>query len=176
MIRKAVKEDIPKVAAIYDEILSQEEAGACTIGWQRGVYPTRQTAQDALEKGTLFVCEAEGEVVAAAKIDQQQVDVYAQCPWKYEAPEHQVMVLHTLVVSPQKGGQGYGKEFVAFYEAYAQEMGCTTLRMDTNEKNTAARAMYQKLGYREAAILPCRFNGIAGVNLVCLEKKLPCEK
>ena len=28
------------------------------------------------------------------------------------------------------------------------------------------------LGYTEAGIVPCEFNGIAGVNLVCLEKKL----
>ena len=32
--------------------------------------------------------------------------------------------------------------------------------------------MYKRLGYREADIAPCVFNGIDGVNLVLLEKKL----
>lgn len=32
--------------------------------------------------------------------------------------------------------------------------------------------LYARLGYREAGIVPCVFNGIKGVGLVCLEKKL----
>ena len=44
--------------------------------------------------------------------------------------------------------------------------------MDTNEKNTNARKLYKKLGYKEPGIVPCVFNGIDGVQLVCLEKTL----
>lgn len=44
--------------------------------------------------------------------------------------------------------------------------------MDTNAKNLRARAMYAALGYREAGIVPCVFNGIPDVMLVHLEKKL----
>ena len=36
----------------------------------------------------------------------------------------------------------------------------------------AARRLYHNLGYQEVSILPCEFNGIPGVNLVCLEKLL----
>jgi len=32
--------------------------------------------------------------------------------------------------------------------------------------------LYKRLGYREAGIVPCVFNGIPDVMLVCLEKKL----
>ena len=81
-VRKAVLEDIPQVAAIYDHILSQEERGEAAVGWIRGVYPTRQTALDALEAGTLFVLEREGSVAAAAKIDQNQVPEYANADRK----------------------------------------------------------------------------------------------
>lgn len=44
--------------------------------------------------------------------------------------------------------------------------------MDTNAKNATARRMYQKLGYKETDIVPCVFNGIPDVMLVCLEKHL----
>jgi len=81
-------------------------------------------------------------------------------------------VLHTLVVSPSASGQGIGSRFVAYYEELARERGCTVLRMDTNERNVIARRMYKKLGYREAGVASCVFNGIPGVGLVCLEKKL----
>ena len=49
------------------------------------------------------------------------------------------------------------------------------LRIDTNAKNAAARRLYARLGFREAAIVPCTFNGLSGVALVCLEKRLDAE-
>lgn len=113
-----------------------------------------------------------GQVVAAAIINRIQVPVYAEVGWLYPAEPDEVMVLHTLVVDPLCSGRGYGTAFVAFYEGYARQSGCPVLRMDTNEKNAAARRLYARLGYREAGIVPCVFNGIKGVGLVCLEKKL----
>ena len=171
-IRKATRADIPAIAAIYDEIHTAEEAGLATIGWARGVYPTEETARAALARGDLFVAEANGRIVGAAIINQIQVDAYAGAAWQHDAPDDEVMVLHTLVISPQEAGKGYGKAFVAFYEEYALSHGCPYLRMDTNEKNTRARAMYKGLGYAEIGIAPCVFNGIDGVQLVLLEKRL----
>lgn len=175
MIRKATREDIPGVVRIYDAILEQEAAGACTTGWIAGVYPTEQTALDALAQEELFVLDAGGAIVAAAKINQEQVPEYANAGWEFPAPEHEVLVLHTLVVAPDAAGKGCGTQFVRFYEALAAQRGCPYLRMDTNARNTAARALYRKLGYKEVGIVPCTFNGIPGVQLVCLEKKLQSE-
>ena len=110
---------------------------------------------------------------AAAKINQIQVPEYANAQWRYpDAPEGEIMVLHTLVVEPAQAGRGYGSAFVQFYEDYAREYGCSYLRMDTNAKNQAARKLYAHLGYWESGIVDCNFNGIPGVALVCLEKKL----
>lgn len=175
MIRKGRGTDIPRVAAIYDRILTEEEAGRASIGWVRGVYPTEETAREALDRGELFVLEEDGRILAAAKINQEQApkDAYAHAPWRYaEVPEEEVMVLHTLVVDPAQAGKGAGSAFVAFYEDYAREHGCAYLRMDTNAKNRVARRLYAHLGYWEAGVMPCSFNGIEGVELVCLEKKL----
>lgn len=117
--------------------------------------------------------DEEGEVVAAARINQVQVPEYADADWRYkDILDKQVMVLHTLVVDPDTSGKGYGTVFVDYYEKYALEHNCPYLRMDTNERNTAARKLYKKLGYWEADIVSCVFNGIEGVQLVCLEKKL----
>lgn len=171
-IRKATKEDIAAVSAIYEAIHTVEENREKTIGWIRDVYPTEKTAQDAYEKGELYVMERDGRVVAAAKINQEQGEEYLLCPWQYEAAPEEVLVLHTLVVDPAVKGQGCGTDFVAFYEDLAREMGCPYLRMDTNALNKPARRLYAHLGYSEPGIVPCVFNGIPNVNLVCLEKKL----
>ena len=157
MFRQATLSDLEQIAAIYDHIHTEEEAGRATVGWVRGVYPTRQTALDAIQAGDMFVAEENGRLVATAKINQEQVPEYAEAAWTQDAPPEQVMVLHTLVVDPQAKGRGYGSRY---------------LRMDTNERNASARALYRNLGYREVSIVPCAFNGIPGVQLVCLEKTL----
>jgi len=100
------------------------------------------------------------------------VDVYEGAPWEHPAKDEEVMVLHTLSVSPEHGRRGIGSAFVKFYEDYAKENGSPYLRMDTNARNLTARRLYQKLGYKEIGVVPCNFNGIPGVQLVCLEKKL----
>lgn len=169
--RKAGEGDVAAVARIYENIHVAEHAGKLSTGWIAGVYPMENTARAALERGDLFVCES-GGIVAAAIINRQQVDVYALGKWLYPADDDEVMVLHTLVVEPEASGRGFGKAFVDFYEDYSRKNGCTVLRIDTNARNLRARAMYAKLGYREAGTVPCVFNGIPDVQLVLLEKKL----
>lgn len=114
----------------------------------------------------------DGQVVAAVIFSQNQVPEYANCTWAYDAGPSEVMVMHTLVVNPALKGGGRGTAFVAFYEKYARSNNCPYLRIDTQAKNTAARALYKRLGYSEAGVVPCGFNGIPGTSLVCLEKYL----
>jgi ribosomal protein S18 acetylase RimI-like enzyme len=170
--RKATRQDIAAIAQIYADIHTQEESGAVTIGWNRAIYPTEQTARLALQRGDLFVQEQDETITGAAIINQIQVDCYYGAKWQHKAPDEKVMVLHTLVIAPAAGRKGLGQDFVSFYEQYALQKGCPCLRMDTNARNTRARAMYKKLGYSEPDIVPCVFNGIEGVQLVLLEKML----
>ena len=170
MIRKASPSDIDAVSLIYSSIHDEEEAGRLTIGWERGVYPVRKTAEDALRRGDLFVMEDSGSIIGAAIINHIQPEAYREGKWARDDSDCRILVLHTLVIAPGVSGRGYGTEFVRFYEAYALSLGCTALRMDTNARNMAARQMYKRLGYCEIGIVPTAFNGIAGVDLVLLEK------
>ena len=172
IIRKATERDIDAVERLYDEIHTAEETKKQTIGWIRGVYPVWATAEAALERGDLFVLEDAGSICGAGIINRTQVDSYGRGLWKHQVPEDKVCVLHTLVISPARAGKGYGRRFLAFYEAYALEHGCVELRIDTNAKNAVAREMYRKHGYSEVGIVPTDFNGIPGVDLVLLEKYL----
>lgn len=171
-IRKAVKADLDGIAEIYEHIHTEEESGRACIGWIRGGYPERQTAEAALDRGDLFVEELDGRLAGTAILNQIQVDTYRDAPWQYDAPDDQIMVMHTLVIDPYAPKCGLGRAFAVYYENYALENGCPYLRIDTNAKNTNARRFYKKLDYREIGILPCTFNGIKGVDLVLLEKKL----
>ena len=176
MIRKATASDIDAVATVYEHIHTAEEAGETTTGWIRGVYPERETALAALARGDLFVqtdiIRGKELVVGTAILNRIQVDVYKTAPWKYDVPDSQVMVMHTLVIDPSFKGRGYGRKFEQFYELYAAENGCRYLRIDTNAANNSARGFYKKLGYDEINIVPCEFNGIPDIKLVLLEKRI----
>ncbi len=170
--RKATRNDIERIWEIYLENHIEEEEGRAVIGWNRHIYPVKATAEAALLRDDLFVMEDESEVMGTAVINQEQMDVYPLGNWQYDAAKDKIMVLHTLVISTKASGKGYAKQFVAFYEQYAKENGCPYLRMDTNERNVRARAMYEKLGYKEIGIVPCVFHSMTGINMVLLEKKV----
>ena len=170
IIRKAKIQDISLIAKIYDEICDAQDEGKLKVSWIRGVYPTKDTAMAALERDDLFVMEVNNKIVGTAVIDQNQMDSYYGADWRFPAEDHNVMVLHTLAISPAVGRKGYGSAFVKYYEEYAREKGCFYLRMDTNAINKTARALYKKLGYEEIGIIPCDFNGIPGFQMVLLEK------
>ena len=177
MIRKAAAEDIPAIEAIYDDVHSREETGEVTTGWIRDVYPVRATAEDAVERGDMFVQEApDSAITGTGIINQLQVDVYTEGNWRYPAGDGEVMVLHTLVISGNASGKGLGSAFLEYYETYALEHGCRNLRLDTNARNAAAREFYRRHGYEEIGIVPTVFNGIPGVDLVLLEKHLPQDR
>ncbi len=171
MIRKATPSDLDGIEKIYNALHELEEQGEGCTGWKRGIYPTRDTARASIEIGDMYVLEEKGEILASGRINTEQVDVYSTVAWEIKAEDDKVTVLHTLSVHPNARGRGLGTEFVRFYEEYAASTSRPILRIDTNERNKPARALYKKLGYREAEIVPCVFNGIEGVGLVCLEKK-----
>ena len=172
IFRKATEKDIEKVAEVYTDIHTCEEKGITCCGWTRGVYPSIEVAQKSFERDDLFVCDLDGEIAGTAIINKIQLEEYKIAPWLYEADDDRVMVLHTFAISSKAARKGLGRKFVEFYEQYALSEGCDVLRMDTSYKNSIARAMYKKLGYREADIVDCTFNGMPEVRLVLLEKKL----
>lgn len=173
MIRKATWDDLETVLSLYDEIHDGKEAGLIPVIWKRGVYPSRATAEAALTRDDLFVLETGGRVVGSGIINRNQLEVYADAPWQHTVPDEQVCVLHTMMISPSEFGKGYAREFLRFYEEYALRHNCTELRIDTNDRNAPARAMYKKHGYREIGIVTVtNFNDLPDIRLVLLEKHL----
>ncbi|MGN0282923.1 MAG: GNAT family N-acetyltransferase, partial [Prevotella sp.] len=160
MIRKATKRDLQQIVAIYDAIHDEEEAGTMCVGWMRNVYPTKSTAEEALGRDDLFVYEKDGAVLGSAIINRQQLDCYGKAKWTIKAEDKDVMVLHTLTISPSSARNGIGHEFVSFYEEYARNNHATVLRIDTQEQNTVARRFYAKLGFKETDIIKTPFQGL----------------
>lgn len=173
MIRPAVSDDLAAVAKIYEEILDEEDnRPASYTNWQRGKYPTIDTARGALERGELFVAEEDGDLYAAVILNGTQLPEYDNIPWSFSARPDQVGVIHTLVVSPRWKGQGKAREMVTFCEEESRRRGKTVMRLDTYEGNIPTNAMYPRLGYRLAGATEFFFQGFIHEVLTCFEKQL----
>ncbi|MEA4891687.1 MAG: GNAT family N-acetyltransferase [Peptococcaceae bacterium] len=173
MIREASETDIRETARIYEEVLDQEDRrGTSYTNWQRGKYPTDRDAQKAFDAGTLYTGEEKGQIFGSVILNHLQPPEYGNISWTIPGEGKDVLVIHTLVISPSWAGRGKGKEFVAFAEAKARELGCTAIRLDTYEGNIPAAAMYEKLGYRYAGSTLFHFQQVIWENLKCYEKKI----
>lgn len=167
-VLKAKLEDLDTIERIYNSIHDSKQS----TGWVKGVYPTRESAKNAIENDEMYVMLDNEKVVGVAVINNKQVKEYINAKWKYVVSDDEIMVIHGLAVDMSLKNMGYGTKFIKFYEEYAKMNNCKALRMDTNVINKNARRLYEKLGFEEVGIVESVFNGIPNVKLVCLEKKI----
>lgn len=196
IIRKAQSSDIAAVEQLYSDVLEAQERGVNYTNWQRGLYPTRADAERALEEGTLYVAQAAGPetglerapetgpdagetagseeiagfIAGAAILNHDQPAEYGGLKWSVEAEGNEVLVIHTLCISPHFRNAGLGRKFVEFAEEQARSLGCRTVRFDTYEGNTPATALYTKLGYTIVGTAEFHFQKLIWETLRCFDK------
>lgn len=172
MIRLAEERDIKEVGRLYDSVLDWEAAHTNYTNWQKGLYPTEQTAAQAWQEGTLYVSEQDGCISGAVILNHIQPFEYGKIPWKYPAQERQALVIHTLAVHPEGRGRGVAREMVLFAEDLARKTDCLVIRLDTYIGNSPAMKLYQSMGYELSGRTHFLFQGFLPEELYCLEKKL----
>ena len=171
-IRPAVAADLDGITAIYDAIPDREEAGPVYTNWQRGKYPTVDTARQALEAGTLYVGEEDVFLWGVVNLNGIQLPEYDAILWTFPAERNQVAVIHTICIHPVRAGRGLARRMVAFCEEETRRQGKAVMRLDTWEGNLPANRMYPVLGYRYAGAAEFFFQGFIREILNCYEKKL----
>jgi len=176
MIRKATSADIDIIADGYQRLLAHEAATHSYTNWKPGIYPVRQDAQGAMEQGTLYVLEEEGQVCASMILNQHQAQAYGEMDWQYPAQDSQVMVIHTLSMPPEMSGKGYGSRMVRFAMEEARRMGCIVIRLDTYVGNLPAQNLYKKHGFRIAGRKLVSHHGLFDSELFYLECDLCKEE
>ncbi len=173
MIRLASFSDLqPAYENVYEKLFEKEEQIGTTTNWKRGVYPTIAHLEKALKNNTLYVHENAGEICACVILNKYQPPEYKSVPWLFDANEEEVLVIHTLCVSPAHSKKGFGKELVVFSESHAKKLGCKVLRFDTYVENKPAESMYLGLGYRRVGVFPVLHEGVIQEDLILFEKKI----
>lgn len=138
----ATERDIDGVFGLYQ---------ACTATMlRRGIrqwderYPTRETALAATVRGDLFLLVKGAVSVGAVTLNGLAAPEYAPITWRCPEP---ALVIHALVIDPERQGAGLGRAAIGCCEAFARARGFGCVRLDAYPGNPAAIALYEGLGY-----------------------------
>lgn len=146
-IRQGVREDLPAVAELYDGVIDSFQVQTGTMAWKKGLYPTEADFQRAVQTGSLYLGELEGELAAGMIVTQGTDKSYGDAPWRVEAEDRETAVIHTLGVSPGFAGRGLALQMIQGAAALAKEKGWKALRLDVLEQNAPAQRLYERAGF-----------------------------
>ena len=108
-------------------------------------YPNREVLQNDIRAGSLHVVRVAGAVAGFAAFDRNEPAEYAAIDFQYPTP---AMYVHRLCIDPAFQRRGLALSLMQFAFGLASQKGCRSIRLDTRSDNSAALALYRKLGYR----------------------------
>jgi len=78
--------------------------------------------------------------------------------------------LYSIAVDPQCRGQGVGERLLAAAEQECRKRRCTALRLEVKPRNTRARRLYKRVGYRDFGRYHAYYEN--GADAIRMEKPL----
>ena len=165
MIRKATSNDINLIAELYNRVIDYQALNGSYMSWIKNVYPTKNTAADALSLDTLYVYESNKKIAGSVILDCIQPEEYTKIPWNTSLDSRQALIVHTLCVDPNCMGMGIATEILSFAKKLAKALNCSSIRLATNSKNVGAIHLYEKNDFI-----------IVGYDKVLLDGKINCPR
>ncbi|MDR3057430.1 MAG: GNAT family N-acetyltransferase [Prevotella sp.] len=147
IIRKGTISDLDKLEDLYNDLNDYLNDNTNYPGWIKHVYPIRKTAEEGINEETLFVLEADNNIMGSIILNHKPEDAYHQAEWKVDTGYENIIVIHTLVTNPNFMKQGIGSRLMDFTRQYAISLNMKSIRLDVSINNTAAIALYEKHNY-----------------------------
>lgn len=147
-IRLAGEQEFNTVREFYWEVIDKMQSSPFLPGWKKGIYPADDFLQHSLQCGELYVLVQDNQIVAAMVLNHQCNDGYQDVPWKVDAEENEITVIHALGVLPDVQGQGVAGELVQAAICEAKKAGQKTIRLDVLKGNEPACQLYEGCGFQ----------------------------
>ena len=110
--------------------------------------------KDVLDRLIEGLCAHPTTIVFLAYIDNQPVGI-ATCFRGFSTFYAKPLVnIHDLAILPDFRGCGIGRKLLAAIESHARELNCCKVTLETQENNSRARALYEKVGFAQATYDP----------------------
>lgn len=166
LLTRGLTSDFDSVCALYARVTSaMHEKGIAQWNW--GTYPNADQIHKSIDAGTLYVVREGNTVVAAVTLDSTFEPAYDAVNWLFGGKPG---TFHRLCIAPEKQRQGLGRGMMGEMLAILRSQGCTALRCDTLVNNSAALALYQKIGMRIAGHI--RYASLPDLRFTALEMRL----
>lgn len=139
--------------------------------WRRGQHPSCEMIAQAIDEGTLTVCD-DGGTIAAAVIVSHDYDASAtpDMPWTVDCTDDEMLVIHVLAAAPAYRGTGIARKLLAHVIDEARNAGMSAMRLGAAANNTPAVKLYESCGFYR--ILESR-QVFGDVEVDCVTLELP---
>ena len=130
-------------------------------------YPTRSIIENDLKDGILYVLKNNNKIIGAINISENQEPEYKTIDWQFN--DTKVLVIHRLVVHPNKQNKGFARLLMDFAEDYTKQNNFTSIRLDAYSQNGRVVEFYKNREYviRGRVNFPERLHPF-----YCMEKKI----
>lgn len=142
-IRAARSSDVPAIHR-----LSRDAADALTRDFGPGHWSkvtTRKTLRKAVDLGSLYVVEADGQVAGTFRLSSTKIPFYRKS-W-FARPDDPAAYLRDMAIDPAHQRKGLGRAAMAAMERRARAEGLRAIRLDAYDAGAGAGAFYRKCGY-----------------------------
>ena len=161
-VRAATANDIDAIGRLYDDLNDYLASHENYPRWKKGVYPIREDAEEAFQKGNLYVAVIGENVVGTVVYSDQQEEAYRTADWQlaFDIP---VVVIGKLAVLPEYFGCGVGKALLEHAAVVGKQRSAKAIRLDAYEENLPAIRLYEKCGFQYMGLVDLGLEEIYGL-------------
>lgn len=146
-LRLATPHDFSKVQSLYWDIIDTMKDSPYSPKWEKGIYPTDEALASFIAKEQMYLCECEEMIMGAMVVNSEGSHGYEQVPWKVDAIDAEVSVVHILAVHPSFQGHGVAKFLVQQAIRLSKQQTKKAIRLDVVTNNIPAQRLYESMGF-----------------------------
>ncbi|MFJ7649406.1 GNAT family N-acetyltransferase [Lysinibacillus sp. NPDC097279] len=146
-IEKGTEHNLEEIESLYNDLNDYLETHINYPGWKKGVYPIKETAQNGIQEGNLYVMQDGDHIVGTVILRHEQEAAYSTANWHNNFDDEDILVVNTFAVHPTYLNKGLGTKLMDFIIQHSKEMNIKAIRLDVYEKNKPAIKLYRKYGF-----------------------------
>lgn len=169
-VRKATIEDTDAVLDFYHAMIDEMQGTNFDILWKRDKHPSDDFLHESIKNGYLILgTVSNGDIACALVIDRMAAPGYEMAPWKLDAPDDQLGIVHLVATRPKYHGRGYATKLIQESINIVRNDGLRALRLDTFIDNVRSHGLYAKLGFTNHGTWPVYYDDLGTIGLDLFE-------
>lgn len=169
-VRKATQKDTEKVLEFYHAMIDEMVGTNFDILWKRDQHPSDSFLRESVQNGFLIIGTiGNGEIASALIIDRTAAPGYEKVPWRVDANDNELGIVHCVATRPAYHGQGFASKLFQEAISISRQDGLRALRLDTFIDNVRSHGLYKKIGLINHGSWPVYYDDLGTIELDMFE-------